>query len=799
MEVGKIQFEILDRSEVLGMALVKITNQMNNVEFKKNNSLHDTRMGAFKNVKCGSCNANQMDCPGHFGYIELLYPVVNPSFVTTNLKWIIENFCVKCYRHDSRCSCIDDTTTQSRKRKIGKKPTHIKLNMHEAYTSRNVGIKISFSLNDNPITRLDVYKHIKMINRDDYLSLKPSWAKFTDLTDTCFIHYLPVIPTSSRPPNFSNGEWRAEHLTRLYIEIIKANNQLRMKHKVVISPLVEEYHNELQSAINILFDVNNTSKKLQLNILQNGGIRQRIDGKGGRIRMNLMGKRTEFSARSVLSGDPNLSMNEIGIPPSVARTLTVPVKVNRYNLQTILGSGGNINIRYVIKANGEKYDMSKITSFSPTIEIGDTIERSLVNGDTVVVNRQPTLHRGSILAVKVKIIQTSTFRLNYSSLVTLNGDCDGDEVNIHVPQDLQSRAELEELMMSSTNIVSSQDSKPLVGLIQDSLLGCFQLSRNEKISRIDIMDILYKMGIEDVILDQPFYKGVQIMDFALAHIGVTLCEIKIPKADFVMRDTKVISGFFNKAVLGGSDNSVIHHIYLSFGHYKAQEFIHIMQKAATAYLDMDGFSVGVGDCIVDTHEKIHHEELDKYIQEDYDKNGKLPDEEMLLEATGVVTKLEQPPDQNPDNNALLAMIMSGAKGSMMNYNQITRMVGQQVVGAGRVQPEFGESGRTLPHYKPHDLSLESRGFVKNSFIKGLSPQEFFFHAMGGRVGLIDTSCKTASTGYTFRKLVKVLERCVVENGPDGSRVVKNMATGQIIQFNYGEDNMDGTYLKRITD
>jgi len=797
MEVDKIQFEILDRSEILVLSRVKVTNQMNNVEFKENNSLHDTRMGAFKNVKCGSCSGNQINCPGHFGHIPLLYPVVNPSFVSTNLKWIIDNYCMKCYRHTSYCSCTEDPG-KNKKRRIGRNPTLIKLYQHTAYISRNAGVKLAFHINDAPVTILDVYKHMKQIPRDEYLTFKPSFAKFTDLTDTCFIHYLPVIPTASRPPNFSNGEWRSEHISRLYIEIIKANQRLRMKHKVSITPLVEEYHNELQNAVNILFDVNNTTKKLQQNVQQNGGFRQRIDGKGGRIRMNLMGKRTEFSARSVLSGDPNLSMNEIGIPPSVAKTLTIPIMVNQYNHSDILKSG-KYNIRYVIKRSGEKYNISNKTSFNPIIEIGDTIERSLVNGDTVVVNRQPTLHRGSILAVKVKILQTSTFRLNYSSLVTLNGDCDGDEVNIHVPQDLESRAELEELMMSSTNIVSSQDSKPLVGLIQDSLLGCYQLSRNYKLHKYDVMDILYKMGVVDVLLDQEYYKGIQIMDFALKHLGITLCDIKILKAGFVMTNNTVRSGIFNKAVLGGSDNSIIHHIYLSFGHYKAQEFIHIMQKAATAYLDIDGFSVGIGDCIVDTHEKIHHEALDKHIQEDFDKNGKLPDEEQLMEATGIVTKLEQPPDQNSDNNALLAMIMSGSKGSMMNYNQITRMLGQQVVGAGRVQPEFGESGKTLPHYKAHDLSLESRGFVSNSFISGVSPQEFFFHAMGGRVGLIDTSCKTASTGYTFRKLVKVLERCIVENGPDGTRVVKNMTTGQIIQFSYGEDNMDGTFLKRITD
>ena len=797
--LAKVQFEILDRKEVLAISKVHVTNQMNNVEFKKNNSVHDTRFGTFKNVACGSCKLNQKDCPGHVGHITLVYPVLNPLFVSTNLKSITNAFCFNCNDVLKACKCVDTAdvpaTPSSKKRRLQKRnPSIVKINMHEKYTSFNGGVKVGIYRDGVAISIRDLYALLAGIPRDVYLKWNPGFGKFTDLTDSCFIHHLVVLPTQSRPPNFSDGVWRSDHLSRLYVEVLKANINLRMKHLVVHPALVDEYHNHLQQSINVLFDVKNTSKRMPAHVVQNGGIRQRIDGKGGRIRMNLMGKRVEFSARSVLSGDPHLSMNEIGIPPSVARNLTVPVKVNRYNLGVI----HKYNIRYLIKASGERFDMNRPSSFSPRIEIGDTVERSLINGDTVVVNRQPTLHRGSILGMRVKIMNTSTFRLNYSSMVTLNGDTDGDEVNIHVPQDLASRAEIEELMMSSTNIVCSQNSAPLVGLIQDSLLGCYQLSTEKAVHRHDMMDILYKMDIGDVDLTQQHYRGVQVMDFVFDHLHIDIDHLEIPKAGLVIRDSKVLSGVFNKAVLGASDNSVIHTIFLSYGHIKAERFIHLMQKAATAWLDIDGFSVGIADCVVENHEPVHHGDLDAHIQREFDERGKLPDEEQLLDATGMVTKMEAPPNQTPSNNALLAMIVSGSKGSMMNYNQITRMVGQQVVGSGRVAPEMNHYRRTLPHYKPNELTLESRGFCKNNFVRGLSPQEFFFHAQAGRIGIIDTACKTATTGYTFRKLVKVLERCVVENGPDDTRVVKNMATGAVIQFDYGEDDMDGTYMKRLT-
>ena len=206
--------------------------------------------------------------------------------------------------------------------------------------------------------------------------------------------------------------------------------------------------------------------------------------------------------------------------------------------------------------------------------------------------------------------------------------------------------------------------------------------------------------------------------------------------------------------------------------------------------------MGIGDCVV-KHETLHDKELEEMLQKEQTE-GKAPDEELLAEATGSVIRLEAPHHSNPDNNNLLTMIQSGAKGSMVNYNQITRAVGQQTVGANRVPPEFGRSGpgRTLPHFKEGDRGLYAGGFVRNSYVKGLTPHEFFFHSMGGRIGMIDTSCKTADTGAQQRRLVKVLENAVIREDGHGGRMVVNGSTGQVIQFNFGEDNFDGTYLKK---
>jgi DNA-directed RNA polymerase II subunit RPB1 len=389
-------------------------------------------------------------------------------------------------------------------------------------------------------------------------------------------------------------------------------------------------------------------------------------------------------------------------------------------------------------------------------------------------------------------------------MITLNADTDGDEINVHVPQDLQSRAELENLMLASTNIVSSQASKPLIGCTQDSLLGCYLLSKEMELPEKDYMDILYQLDLDDEEFfnnDTSFQnrtvKGTRFITIILNHIGVFIKEYN-PNKDFSLLDNVVQYGLLNKSIIGASDDSIIHHIYLIAGHKKAAIFIHKLQLAATAFLNIRGVSVGISDCVVD-HEEINFSGLERKLKNDFfDKGGKwtIDDEVNLSEALGELTKLDVDV-AHKDDNRLLDMIESGSKGSIANFNQITRVVGQQIEEEGRISKRFNNGQRTLPHFTRFDPSAESRGLVKSSFIKGLSPQEFFMHAMGGRIGLIDTACKTSVTGAQYRRLVKITEPLVTKDYGYSERPVFNQTTNQIVQFEYGEDSYDATYLKRL--
>lgn len=793
MDLSHVTFTVPSSTEILGtLSKVEITNPTTTVTFGQNGSLYDTRMGAFRNIPCGTCGGDSVNCSSHFGHITMSLPVINPSFFKTTFKQVISTFPMCCFKKNCMCDCVeDDREPKKKKRKVEKEKWFIKTSVDCDYTG--LRFRLENSKTGALITIEECFHLIKQIKPVDYLEVFPHLTHIKCLTEALFIRYLLVLPISSRPPNQNDGMWTYESMSRLYVSVIKANIELNLRKDNVHSGLRDEYHKILQNAVNILFDINNTASKLRQNTTQNGGIRQRIDGKEGYLRKNLMGKRVEFSARTVLSGDPMLGMNEIGIPVSVAENLTIPVVVNKYNVHVIQ----KYNCKYLIKQGSkERFDLSG--NHNVLIEIGDTVERSLINGDVVAVNRQPTLHRGSVLACYIRIFKCSTFRLNYSSMLTLNADNDGDEINIHVPQDLASRVELEELMLSSTNIVCSQSNKPLVGLTLDHLVGCFLMSQ-EIIHANDFMHIVFQMRLDDdmqtpdfVKNNQGFYYGTRLITKALEAIGADIKRYE-PHDDFLIINNQVIKGVFDKKILGVSDNSIIHHIFLMYGHLKAAKFIHLMQIAGTAFLDIHGFSVGVGDCVVD-HVPLHFDKLDEHLRKDFLKRGGKwtdDDENNLMSSLGQLTKLQIP--TRVKDNRLVDMIKSGAKGSILNFNQITRMVGQQTAENGRVTKVFNE--RTLPHYSKYTTDIESRGLVKNSFIKGLTPQEFFFHAMGGRLGIIDTSCKTATTGWGFRKMVKTLEPLVVKDIGNGERPVIDNSTKKIVQFNYGEDNFDGTYLK----
>ncbi|CAI0551815.1 unnamed protein product [Linum tenue] len=457
----------------------------------------------------------------------------------------------------------------------------------------------------------------------------------------------------------------------------------------------------------------------------------------------------------------------------------------------------------------------------------ERVERHLNDGDFVLFNRQPSLHKMSIMGHRIKIMPYSTFRLNLSVTSPYNADFDGDEMNMHVPQSFETRAEVLELMMVPKCIVSPQANRPVMGIVQDSLLGCRKITKRDTFIEKDVfMNILMwwedfdgKVPAPAILKPKPLWTGKQVFNliipkqinlirFSAWHSDSEKGTINITPGDTVVRIEKgeLLSGTLCKKTLGSSSGGLIHVIWEEVGPDAARKFLGHTQWLVNYWLLQQAFSIGIGDTIADasTMEKINETisaaktEVKELIRKAQNKDlepepGRTMMESFENKVNQVLNKARDDAGSSAqkslsESNNLKAMVTAGSKGSFINISQMTACVGQQNVEGKRIP--YGFVDRTLPHFTKDDYGPESRGFVENSYLRGLTPQEFFFHAMGGREGLIDTAVKTSETGYIQRRLVKAMEDIMVKY--DGT--VRN-SLGDVIQFLYGEDGMDAVWIE----
>jgi DNA-directed RNA polymerase II subunit RPB1 len=680
-----------------------------------------------------------------------------------------------------------------------------------------------------PMTADRVHDIFKQISDDDCsaLGLNPAHAR----PDWMVLTVLPVPPPNVRPSVSVDSASRSEDdLTHKLAEIIRANSNLR-KQLVNGAPthVVVEFTDLLQFHISSYFD--NTVAGQPRATMRSGrpikSISERLKGKGGRIRGNLMGKRVDFSARSVITPDPNLSVDELGVPWSIALNMTFPETVTPYNidrLRRLVENGphpppGQTGARYIVRDDGTRLDLRFLKKTSDRhLEFGYKVERHMVDGDLVLFNRQPSLHKMSIMGHRVRIMPYSTFRLNLSVTTPYNADFDGDEMNMHLPQSHETRAEVQELMMVPKMIVSPQANKPVMGIVQDTLLGCRLITkRNTFIEKDVFYNIL--MWLEDwdgripapaILKPRPLWTGKQVFSLFIPDVNLRRTSAWHKEGepdDFSPSDTQVLiekgevlAGTLCKRTVGSGGGGLIHVIWEEHGPHAARSFINQTQLLVNYWLLQESFSVGIGDTIADEktmktiNDTISQAKADvkKLIYQAQNKGleaqpGRTMQESFESKVNQVLNKARDEAGNSaqgslPDTNNVLRMVTAGSKGSFINISQMIACVGQQNVEGKRIP--YGFVDRTLPHFTKDDYGPESRGFVANSYLRGLTPQEFFFHAMGGREGLIDTAVKTSETGYIQRRLVKAMEDVMVKY--DGT--VRN-SVGDVIQFLYGEDGM----------
>jgi DNA-directed RNA polymerase II subunit RPB1 len=386
-------------------------------------------------------------------------------------------------------------------------------------------------------------------------------------------------------------------------------------------------------------------------------------------------------------------------------------------------------------------------------------------------------------------------------------------MNMHVPQSIEARVELEQLMAVGKNFITPQSNKPVMGIIQDSLVGSYLLTQRDVFfTRDEMMNMLMHIHDWDGRIPVPsimtptkcLWTGKQMLSILLPDIEyddggrrVIDDDLNSDDASVLVRRGELLSGKLTKKQLGKSYNGILHIVWKEHGAERLAATMCAIQRMVDYWLSHRGFSTGISDCVAsDDADLTILPEAMRQVEETIQAN--LRNVEHPLVEGKIMQILNSARDRAgeeqlkhlPTQHGMRDMMEAGSKGSVINLSQITSCLGQQNVSGGRIA--FGPKDRTLPHFKAFDYSAASKGFVKSSYIKGLSPTEFFQHAQAGREGIIDTACKTATSGYTERKMVKNLENIKVEY--DGT--VRN-ADGRIIQFVYGDDGCDGIHVEHI--
>ena len=833
-DIKNIEFCVLEPEDIRKGSVVKVEhNDIYDKGFPKYGGLSDLRMGTTdRQYHCMTCKGDIVSCPGHFGHIELNHPLFHPSFVKTVYRTLM-NVCFYCsnllvpyekipenilkYSNKKRFKCISLLCKQKQRCKLCDK-LQPKFNLDY--------LKISIEIDDNEKVVLNAkqaQRILKKISETDckYMGFERQKNSPENLIFTVF----PVPPPQVRPSVTMDTSIKSQDdLTHKLSEIVRSNNNLL---KVADNPSnYAEHINLLQFHVNSYIDneLPGQPQATQRTGRPIKGINQRLKAKEGRVRGNIMGKRVDFSARTVITAEPNIMLDELGVPVEIARNLTFPEVVNDLNkdrLQKYVDTGTNpkhlkdVGAKYVTKVSGATMDLR--FSKDLKLEVGDTVDRHVMDGDLIVFNRQPTLHRMSMMAHKVKVMNHSTFRMNLSATTPYNADYDGDEMNLHMPQSLHTKAELKELMMVPKCIVSQQSNKPVMGIIQDTLLGCRKIStRNVFIDRETFSNIILcmrtkaptKLPKPAIMKPKPLWSGKQVINLLLppdlqfermSGWSKDDDEVYMSADDtsVIIRDGELLSGTLCKKSLGTSENGIIHKLWLDYGPDEANWFISHIQFVINHWLLYEGFSIGAGDLftrkdvqtkvkdvISDASEKVNHIIHMKYNNKNFDYESKI--NHILNNAMQQAGRVVQ--DNIDDKNNINITVTGGSKGSIINIAQIMACVGQQNVNGKRILQ--GYNNRCLSHFAKNDISPEACGFVRHSYLAGLEPHEFFFHMMGGREGIIDTAVKTSETGYIQRRLIKAMEDLTVcENS-----CVKN-SMGDIVSFLYGEDGLDGCFMK----
>eukprot|EP00892_Ulva_mutabilis_P000087 jgi/Ulvmu1/10079/UM006_0026.1 len=745
--------------------------------------------------------------------------------------------------------------------------------------------------------------------------------------DMFFIRTLAVPPIKFRPVSELNGITFEHPQNVIMAKVLQACldiNDIQGKQQEQPEEEAQEAegsvqlflraNRELQNHVSQLIDSTASENRDQLQ-----GVRQLLEKKEGLFRMNMMGKRVNFAARSVISPDPNISTGEIGVPPYFAMRLSFPETVTPLNhslMRKLVLNGADkhpgavavedpvtgtvLSLHNRTEAQRQAIAKQLLTSHTGgrgsmhgkrasrllgrgqeggagSGGWGKIVYRHLIDGDCLLTNRQPTLHKPGLMAHRTRVLHGErTIRMHYANCATFNADFDGDEINLHLPQEQQGRAEGYEIVHADHQFKVPTDGKPVRGLIQDHVIGAVRLTKRDTfLTREEFSSLAaiacvpetkglslaeaaepgslhtfheapLAMPAPAILHPKPLWTGKQVINTLLEYYtrgkpaATFSARTRVTQQewgyDAIASETSVYvrrgymcHGTIDKAQYGSG--GLLHAVQELYGGPIAGAVTSSLSRLLTVYIQRIGFSCGMADLLLTQQ---HEEERRQKLQ---------AAEGAAITAAAAIAEVKLPPlpptipapvlraaehavrsalrpryrqsalvatvvDQRVSSalnpvassvtkacfpqgltrpflkNCMSQMTTTGAKGGLVNFSQISAMLGQQDLEGRRV-PRMA-SGKTLPCFHAFDAGARSGGFVGDRFLSGLRPQEYYFHCMAGRDGLVDTAVKTARSGYLQRCMIKNLEGLALAY----DSTVRDASDRTIVQFVYGDDGLD---------
>lgn len=867
LNVSKVEFGIFGNEEVERNSVVNVVHSDTyDNSTPKIGGLIDTRMGVTDQfMNCVTCKQNFLECPGHFGHCTLTEPVFHWGFMPY-VKNILSCICLKS------CKLLvpaDELESKVMARSRRARFTEIRNICSGVKVSPYSGIPV-------PKITIDVKRHSGLINLiAEYMvggnneamisellsggspNNKPTVESISETkkkvrqvltaSDCLYIlrnispqdcellgienpagmvlNVFPIPPVAIRPSirgDFLSQGYAEHGTTHKLADIVKFNSKLsKEKERSLTVPdnqrYLDTYWQCLQYHCATYYD--NESMTLPRCELKSGSgnaaksITYRLKGgKTGRIRGNLQGKRVDYSARTVITSDPNNDLDELGVPLKIAQIITYPEIVTPYNIEYLTSlvrsgrtkyPGANFVDNTGVKGpNGRPVRIDlRYRNRDIHLRYGWIVHRHLRDGDIVLFNRQPSLHKMSMMAHRVRVINDPkliTFRMNVTATEPYNADFDGDEMNLFAPQSEMAREELRRLADIKNHIISPKDSKPIVNLKQDARLGAFGFTKDGySVGWREAMMLLSQTSLLPRLLDGTIklkkdgrYTGKDIMSMLIPG------RINFDNGKTVIVNGEITRGLMGKNEIGGSKNSIPHLIMDAYNKKRAATFMDDVQRITNSWLMFyGGFTVGLGDAVIEssvTNEirgNVERKILEacNLLTETEDKQmiDRPHFEEFMYRELSIVLnqQIKVLEKSVPKDNNLYVMVESGSKGKWQNLGLIMGCIGQSPFEAKLIPKKLNH--RSLPYFPKQDDRPMARGFITKPYIEGITPIEFFYNMMDGRSGMIDTAIKTADTGYIQRRTIKATED--VYEAYD--MTVRN-AGGGIIQLVYGDSGYD---------